>query len=200
MKSSIFAFSSSRYFDCNITLDISHSITISISSSLKSLFTYDERLASLKFCLKFLETSRHSKAIMIVVDFFEDDDSNFNYMQCFICSWLLYNEYFTFESLEKHLQKTSHCLLVLQLQQEVESKMIEKSKIESSSASLVKFLDTYEKRLAILANWFWFASLSKEIVTIAEFKNIDDEYRTRCMHCSLTVVENRNFESLKKHL
>ena len=150
MKSSIFAFSSnSKYLDCNITLDISHSITISISSSLKSLFTYDERLASLKLCLRFLETTRHFKTIMIVVDFSEDENhSNFNYMQCFICSLLLYNEYFTFESLKKHLQNASHCSLALQLQQEVESKIVEKSKIESFSVSVsfVKFLSTYEKR------------------------------------------------------
>ena len=156
----IFAFSSSRYFDCNITLDISHSITISIFSSLKSLFTYDERIASLKLCLKFLETARHFKTVMIVADFSEDDDSDFNYMQCFICSLLLYSEYFTFESLKQHFHETSHCSLVIQLQQEVESKKIvklkiaEKSKIESFfiSASLVKFLNTYEERLASLQN------------------------------------------------
>ena len=152
MKSSIFAFSSSRYLDCNITLDISHSITISISFSLKSLFTYEERLASLKFCLRFLKTSRHSKAIMIVVDFSRDDDSDFNYMQCFIYSLLLYSEYFTFESLKKNLQKTSHCSFALQLQQEVESKIVEISKIESFFASFVKLLNTYEKRLTILTN------------------------------------------------
>ena len=121
MKFSIFAFSfNSKYFDCNITLDISHSITISISLSLKSLFTYDERLASLKLCLRFLETIRHFKTIMIVVDFSKDENhSNFNHMQCFICSLLLYSEYFTFESLKKHLQNASHCSLALQLQLEV---------------------------------------------------------------------------------
>ena len=150
MKSSIFAFSSnSKYFDCNIILDILHSITISISSSLKSLFTYDERLASLKFCLRFLETVRYFKTIMIVVDFSEDEDhSNFNYMQCFICSLLLYNEYFTFESLKKHLQNASHCSFALQLQKQVESKIVEKSKIELFSvfASFVKLLNTYDKR------------------------------------------------------
>ena len=201
MKSSIFAFSSSiKYFDCNITLVISHSITTSISPSLKSLFTYDERVASLKFCLRFLETARHFKTVMIVVDFSEDDDSDFNYMQCFICSLLLYSEYFTFESLKKHLQNASHCSLALQLQQEIESKIVEKPKIESSPASPVKPLSTYEKRLTILTNWFWFASLSKETVTAAEFRGIDDEYRARCMHCSLTIAKNRKFESLKKHL
>ena len=36
-------------------------------------------------------------------------------------------------------------------------------------------------------------------MTIAEFKNIHDEYRAKCMHCSLTVTNNRSFESLKKH-
>ena len=153
MKSSTFASHSSRYLDCNITLDISHSITISISFSLKSLFTHEERLANLKFCLKFLETSRHFKTIMIVVDFSKDeDDSNFNYMQCFICSLLIYSEYFSFKSLKKHLQNASHCSFVLQLQQEVESKIVEKSKIESFFASFVKSLSTYEKRLAILTN------------------------------------------------
>ena len=49
MKSFIFAFFfSSKYFDYNIIFDISHFITISIFFSLKSLFTYEERLTSLK--------------------------------------------------------------------------------------------------------------------------------------------------------
>ena len=34
---------------------------------------------------------------------------------------------------------------------------------------------------------------------IVEFKNIHDEYRTKCMHCSLTITSNRKFESLKKY-
>ena len=36
-------------------------------------------------------------------------------------------------------------------------------------------------------------------MTIVEFKNIHDEYRAKCMHCSLIVTRNRNFESFKKH-
>ena len=175
---------------------------VSNSFSLKTLFTYDERLATLKFCLRFFETSRHFKTIMIVVDFSKNDHSNFNVMQCIICSLLIYDEYFTLESLKKHFQNASHCSLALQFQQEVESKkIVEKSKIEFLFVlvSLVKSLSTYEKRLTILTNWIWFDTLSRKTMTIVEFRSIHDEYRAKCMHCSLTVASNRKFESLKKH-
>ena len=170
--------------------------------SLKTLFTYDERLATLKSCLKFLETSRHFKTIMIVVDISKNDHSDFNVMQCIICSLLIYDEYFTFESLKKHFQNASHCSFALQFQQKIESKkIVEKSKIESFSVlvSLVKSLSTYEEKLTILTNWIWFDTLSRKTMTIAEFKSIHDEYKTKCMHCSLTITSNRKFESLKKH-
>ena len=36
-------------------------------------------------------------------------------------------------------------------------------------------------------------------MTIAEFRSIHDEYKTKCMRCSLTIANNRNFESFKKH-
>ena len=36
-------------------------------------------------------------------------------------------------------------------------------------------------------------------MVVAEFKCIDDEYKAKCMHCSLKVANNRNFESLKKY-
>ena len=204
MKSSIFAFSSNiQYFDCNITLRISHSITISISSSLRSLFTYEEQLASLKFCLRFSETTRHFKTVMIVADFSEDDcDSDFNYMQCFICSLILFSEYFTFESLKKHLHETSHCSLVIQLQQEKiaeEKIVVEKQKIESFSALPVKSLSTYEERLTILTNWFWVASLNRERVIVAELRSINDKFRARCTHCLLMLFDT-NKNSFKEHL
>ena len=133
--------------------------TTSIFFSLKSLFTYEERLASLLISRHYLGTRRrsHIKAVLVVAGFSERDDSDFNYTQCIICSLLLYNEYCTSESLKKHLRDASHCSLVIQLQQKVESniaekKIVEKSKIESSFAlaSLVKFLSTYENRLASL--------------------------------------------------
>ena len=144
---------------------------------------------------------------MIVVDFSENDNSNFNVMQCIICSLLIYSEYFTFESLKKHFQNASHCSFAIQFQQKVElkivkKKIVEKSKIESFSVlvSLVKSLNTYEEKLTILANWIWFDSLNKKTMTIVEFRNIHDEYRAKCMHCSLTITRNRKFESLKKHI
>ena len=155
MKSPIFASpSNSRYPGCDITLGISHSITISISPSLKSLSTYEERLASLKSCLRFLETPDHSKKVMVAADFSGGGDPDFNYMQCSTCSLLLYSEYFTPEPLKEHLQNAPHCPLALQLQQEVESKIVEKSKIEPSPAPPVKPLDTYEEKLTTLTNWF----------------------------------------------
>ena len=130
--------------------------TTSISFSLKSLFTYEERLTSLLIKRQDFEETRrsHFKAIMIVVDFSErDKSSNSNSMKCFTCFLRLYTKYYTFESLRKHLHKTSHCSFVIQLQQEVESKnIVENSKIEFSSAfvSFVKSLSTYEDRLASL--------------------------------------------------
>ena len=200
MKFSIFAFSFSiRY------LDFQYSITISIFFSLKSLFTYDERLATLKFCLKFFDTFRHFKTIIIVANFSKNNDDS-NYMQYFICSLILFNEYFTSKSLKKHLEKTLRCSFVIQFQQKVESnivekKIVEKSKIEFFSVfvSLVKSLNTYEKKLTTLTNWIWFDSLNKKTMTIVEFRNIHDEYKTKFMHCSLTITNNRKFESLKKH-
>ena len=127
--------------------------------SLKSLFTYKERLANLKFCRRFLKTFRYFKTVMIVINFSKNEnDSNVNVIQCIICSLLLYNEYFTFESLKKHFQNASHCLFVLQFQQKVESKkivklkIVEKSKFEFFSISFVKskFLNTYENKLSNL--------------------------------------------------
>ena len=126
---------------------------------LKSLFTYEERLAILKFCLRFFETSRHFKTIMIVADFSKNDNSNFNVMQCITCSLLIYSEYFTLESLKKHFQNASHCSLAIQFQQKIElkiaEKVVEKSKIEFlfAFASFVKFLSTYEERLASFQYW-----------------------------------------------
>ena len=202
MKSPMFASPSSRYPDCNITLGISHSITTSIPPPLKSLFTYDERLASLKPCLRFLETPRHSKAVMTAADFSGDDcDSDPNYMQCFTCSLLLYSEYFTPEPLKKHLHETPHCPLAIQLQQEkvAEEKIVAKPKIESPSAPPVKPLSTYEERLATLTNWFWSASLSRETVTAAEFRGINDRFRARCTHC-LLMLSDTSKNPFKKHL
>ena len=174
--------------------------------SLKTLFTYDERLAILKFCLKFFETFRHFKTIMIVVNFSKDNNSDFNVMQCTICSLLIYDEYFTLESLKKHFQNASHCSLVIQFQKEIEmkivkEKIVKKSKIEFFSVSFVKFLSTYEEKLASFQYWIWTKTNStKEFLIVVEFKCIDDEYRTKCMHCSLKIANNRDFESLKKHL
>ena len=119
--------------------------------------------------------------------------------------WLLHDKYFIFESLKKYFHETSYCSFVIQFQQKVESKkivklkIVEKSKIEFISVSFVKFLNTYEKKLTILTNWFWFHSLNKKTMTIVEFKNIHDKYKTKCMHCLLTITKNRNFESFKKH-
>ena len=170
---------------------------------LKTLFTYDKRLAILKSCLKFFETFCYFKTIMIVVDFSENNHSNFNVMQCVICSLLIYDEYFTFESLKKYLENASHCSFVLQFQQEIESKkIVEKSKIEFFSVfvTFVKFLNTYEEKLTSFQYWIWTKSdFIKKILIVAEFRCIDDEYRTKCMHCSLKITSNRNFESLKKH-
>ena len=127
---------------------------ISISSSLKSLITYEERLVNLLITRHYFEKIRrfHFKAIMIVVDFSKrDKSSNSNSMKCLTCFLKLYTRYYTFKSLSKHFHKASHCSLVIQLQQEVESKnIVENSKIESFFASFVKSLNTYEDKLANL--------------------------------------------------
>ena len=175
---------------------------------LKPLSTYEERLATLKPCLRFLETPRHSKAIMAAAGFSGGgNDSDANVMQCTTCSLLIYSGYFTPEPLKKHLQNAPHCPLAIQLQQEAESniaekKVVAKPKIKSppAPASPVKPLGTYEERLATLTNWIWSDSVSKEIVAAAGFRGIHGGYRARCMHCSLTVAGNRNFEPFKKHL
>ena len=76
------------------------------------------------------------------------------------------------------------------------------SKIESFFAfvSFVKSLSTYEEKLASFQYWIWKNNDStKEFMIVVEFKCIDDEYRAKCMHCSLKIANNRNFESLKKH-
>ena len=174
-------------------------------SSLKSLFTYEERLASLKSCRKFLKTSRHFKAIMIVVDFSKcKNDSNVNVLQCIICSLLLYNEYFTFESLKKHFQNASHCFFVIQFQQNVDSKkvvklkIVEKSKIEFSFAlvSFVKFLNTYENKLSSLD--IWLCVEFKNVMIVAKFNDIHVWIMTRCMKCSIKLFDLIE-KSLKKH-
>ena len=177
-------------------------------SPLKPLSTYEERLASLKPCRRFLDTSRHFKAVMAAAGFSGGgNDSDANVMQCTTCSLLIYSGYFTSESLKKHLHNASHCPLVIQLQQEAESrkiaeKVVEKPKIESSSApaSPVKFLSTYEERLASFQYWIWTKSgFTKELMAAVGFRCTDGGYRAKCMHCSLKVAGNRDFESLKKH-
>ena len=182
--------------------------TISISSSLKSLFTYEERLTSLLISRHYFETRRrfHIKTVLVVVDFSKRDDSDFNYTQCIICSLLLYNEYCTFESLKKHFRDASHCSLVIQLQQKVESNIVEKKIVEKSKiefffvlVSLVKFLNTYENRLASLDKWRNVDS--KNVLVVVEFSDIDICYKTQCAHCSIEIFDvDREEESLKYHL
>ena len=169
---------------------------------MKSLFTYEERLASLLITRHYLDATRrsHFKAVIIVADFSEK--SNFvdsNDIECLTCFLRLYSEYYTFESLKKHLRDASHCSLAQQLQQEVESKIVEKSKIESSSASLVKSLSTYENRLASLDKWRNVDS--KEILVFAEFSDTNIWFMTQCTHCSIEIFDvDREEESLKHHL
>ena len=174
---------------------------------LKALSTYEERLATLKPCRRFLETPRHSKAVMAGAGFSGGgNDSDANVMQCTTCSLLIYSGYFTPEPLKKHLQNASHCTLAIQLQQEAESKhVVEKPKIESPSAPAPpvkpKSLGTYEERLASFQYWIWAKTgPTKELLAAAGFKCTDGGYRARCMHCSLKVAGNRNFEPLQEHL
>ena len=182
--------------------------TTSISSLLKSLFIYEERLASLLITrvlrYYFDETRRsHFKTVMIVADFSERDNSvNSNDMKCLTCFLRLYTKYYTLESLKKHLHKTSHCSLVIQLQQEVESKnIVENSKIEFSSAFalFVKSLSTYENRLASLDKW---RNLdSKNVMIVAEFSDTNIWFMTQCIHCSIEIFDvDKEEESLKEHL
>ena len=181
--------------------------TTSISFSLKSLFTYEERLASLLISRHYFETRRrsHIKTILVVVDFSKRDDSNLNYTQCIICSLLLYNEYCISESLKKHFRDASYCSLVIQFQQKVESniaekKIVEKSKIESffAFALLVKLLNTYEDRLASLDKWRNVDS--KNVLVVVEFSDTDICYKTQCAHCSIEIFDvDREKKSLKYH-
>ena len=173
--------------------------------SLKTLFTYDERLATLKFCLKFLETSRHFKTIMIVVDFSKNDNSNFNVMQCIICSLLIYNEYFTFESLKKYFYNVSHCSFIIQFQQEVESKkIVEKSKIEFlfafASSWKRRKSRTYEKKLTSLKNSHWFSNYyNKKMMIVVEYDIFDISNYAKCVHCWYWFLQSDCEKSLKKH-
>ena len=185
---------------------ISTDDTTSISSSLKSLFTYEERLASLLITRFYFSATRrlHFKTIMIVVDFSEKNNSvNSNDIECLICSLRLYTKYYTFESLKKHFRDASHCSLVIQLQQKVESnivekKIVEKSKIESSFAfvSLVKLLSTYENRLASLDKWRNVDS--KNVLIVVEFSDTNIWFKAQCIHCSTTLFDSMK-KSLKEH-
>ncbi|KAG6994032.1 hypothetical protein G7Y79_00048g084280 [Physcia stellaris] len=135
------------------------------------------------------------------------NDSDANVMQCTTCSLLIYSGYFTPEPLKKHLQNAPHCPLAIQLQKEAELKIVEKviakPKIEPppAPASPVKSLSTYEERLASFQYWIWTKTgPTKELMAAAGFKCTNGGYRARCMHCSLKVAGNRDFEPLKKHL
>ena len=181
--------------------------TTSISSSLKSLFTYEERLASLLITRFYFSATRrfHFKAIMIVVDFSKKSNSvNSNDIECLICFLRLYTRYYIFESLKKHFRDASHCSFVIQFQQKVESnivekKIVEKSKIESFFAlvSLVKFLSTYENRLASLDKWRNVDS--KNALIVVEFSDTNIWFKAQCIHCSTTLFDSMK-ESLKEHL
>ena len=177
--------------------------TTSISFSLKPLSTYEERLASLLITRSYLSATRrlHFKAIMIVVDFSKKSNSvNSNDIECLICFLRLYTRYYISESLKKHLRDAFHCSLVIQLQQKVESniaekKIVEKSKIESSSvfAPFVKLLSTYEDKLASLNKWRNVDS--KNVLIVAEFSGTNIWFKAQCIHCSTTL-----FNSMKKSL
>ena len=181
---------------------ISTDRTTSISLSLKSLFTYEERLASLLITRHYFDATRrfYFKVVMIVADFSKRNNSvDSNDIECLICFLRLYSEYYTFESLKKHLRNASHCSFVQQLQQKVESKIVEKSKIEFSFASLVKSLSTYENRLTSLDKWRNVDS--KNVLVVVEFSDIDIWYKTQCAHCSIEIFDVDDEEkSLKYHL
>ena len=184
--------------------------TTSILFSLKSLFTYEKRLASLLIIRFYFSATRrfHFKTIMIVVDFSEKNSStDSNVIECLICFLRLYTKYYIFKSLKKHFRNASHCSLAQQFQQKVESKkiaesknIVEKSKIESSFVFvfLVKLLDTYENRLASLDKWRNVDS--KNVLIVAEFSDIDICYKTQCTHCSIELFDvDREEKSLKYH-
>ena len=176
--------------------------TTSIPPPLKTLSTYEERLASLLIPQHYSGARRrsHTKAVLAAAGFSGGGDPDPNYTQCTTCSLLLYNGYCTPEPLKKHLRDAPHCSLAQQLQQEVASKnIVAKPKIEPPSAPPVKFLGTYEDRLASLDKWRNVGS--KEILASAGFSGTDIWFMAQCTHCSVEIFGvDREEESLKYHL
>ena len=184
--------------------------TTSISFSLKSLFTYEKRLASLLVIRFYFNATRrfHFKTIMIVVDFSKKSNSiDSNDIECLICFLKLYTRYYISKSLKKHFRNASHCSFAQQFQQKIESKkivesknIVEKSKIESFFAFvfLVKLLSIYENRLTSLNKWRNVDS--KNVLVVVEFSDIDICYKAQCAHCSIEIFGvDREKKSLKYH-
>ena len=176
--------------------------TTSIPPPLKPLSTYEERLASLLTTRHYPDATRrpHSKVVMAAAGFSGKGNSvDPNGIECLTCSLRLYSGYYTPEPLKKHLRDAPHCSLAQQLQQEAESKIVEKPKIEPPSAPLVKSLSTYEDRLASLDKWRNVGS--KEILASAGFSGTDIWYMAQCTHCLIEIFGvDKEEEPLKDHL
>ena len=174
-----------------------------LTSLVKLLNTYKKRLASLQIDnWNWDRFKNSSKENMIAIEF-NDDDWCEIIAKCIHCSLkLLCND--CKESLKRHIQKSSHCSLVLQLHEEnaTQKKIAEKKIAAKSSVSFVEFLSTYENRLANLQNWnestISVNNKTRKLVVVADFQSYD-KITTKCIHCYLSIFQWDCKKSFKKH-
>ena len=166
----------------------------------KFLSTYKERLTNLQIDNWNWNRSKSSSSEVMIVVEFNDDDWCEVIAKCTHCSLkLLCND--CKESLKKHIQKSFHCSLALQLHEE---NIVAESKIEFffASVSLVEFLNTYENKLASLQNWNESTTSvdnkTRKLVVVVDFQSYDN-VTAKCIHCYLSIFQWDCKKSFKKH-
>ena len=201
VNSTRFFCSRSRMHVMNLYRKFSSKTTF--TSLVKFSNTYKERLANLQIDnWNWNRSKDFSKKNMIAIEF-NDDDWCEIIAKCTHCSLKLFcND--CKESLKKHIQKSSHCSLVLQFHEEnaTQEKIAEKKMTAEFSVSLVEFLSTYENRLTSLQNWDESTTSvnnrARKLVVVVDFQNYDN-VTAKCIHCYLSIFQWDCKKSFKKH-